>query len=226
MKRTKRELLEAMMVNASNCVVTEFIFGRRAVRKVDEVLEESHTLARLGRRAILRLEASPFNKHRVEQLRIEVREVEKVRDEAREAQRGLGEALIGMAPEFDAATTFEQRCDLLGVNVADRAQLPADCGLVHMALAYGLEDSAAGRSLPHKSGPLCGAIQAHMNHVMFTTPAGRAAMDGMWKELTGPGGLFQGLPIYDQTADGTMVRRPPNLMLVNSTPATQPESSQ
>lgn len=226
MKRTKPQLLEAMLVNISSSVVTEFLFTRLNVRELDHALEHSHTLARIGRRAVLRLEAQPFNKHRVEQLRVEVQEIEKVRDEVQKIQRGLGQALIGMAPEFDAATTFEQRCDLLGVNVVDRAQLPADSGLVHIASAYGLEDSAAGRSLPHKSGPLCAAIQTHMHHVMFTTPEGREAMDKMWEKLTEPGGLFQGLPIYDKADDGSMVRRPPKLALVATTPTIQPESQQ
>lgn len=225
MKRTKPQLLEAMLVNISSSVVTEFLLTRLNVRELDHALEHSHILARIGRRAVLRLEAQPFNKHRVEQLRVEVQEIEKVRDEVQKIQRGLGQALIGMAPEFDAATTFEQRCDLLNVNVADRAQLPANCGLIHMASVYRLEDSATNRS-SNRFGPLFAAIQEHMEHVMFTTPAGQAAMDKMWEKLTEPGGLFQGLPIYDKADDGSMVRRPPKLALVATTPTIQPESQQ
>ena len=226
MKKTKDELLNAVMINSSTSIVTEFLLARLTAREMDEMRQNLWILLAYGRRAVVKLEAKPFNAHRAESIRIELRKMDKQCDELHEVFRGVGAALVGMAPEFDAATTFEQRCELLGVNVVDRAQLPGDSGLVHIASAYGLEDSAAGRSLPHKSGPLCGAIQAHMNHVMFTTPEGRKAMDEMWEKMTAPGGIFQGLPLYDEAADGSMVRRPPNLALVASNPTTPPEGQQ
>ncbi len=226
MKKTKAELLNAVMINSSTSIVTEFLLARLTAREIDEMRKNLWTLLAYGRRAVVKLGTNPFNAHRAESIRIELRKMDKQCDELGEVWRGVGAALVGMAPEFDAATTFEQRCDLLGVNVVDRAQLPADSGLVHIASAYGLEDSAAGRSLPHKSGPLCAAIQTHMHHVMFTTPEGREAMDKMWEKLTEPGGLFQGLPIYDKADDGSMVRRPPKLVLVATTPTIQPESQQ
>ena len=226
MKKAKAEQLEAVLANCSKSIITEFLLTRLTAREIDEMRQNLWTLLAYGRRAVVKLGTNPFNAHRAESIRIELRKMDKQCDELGEVWRGVGAALVGMAKEFDAATTFEQRCELLGVNVVDRAQLPADSGLVHIASAYGLEDSAAGRSLPHKSGPLCAAIQAHMNHVMFTTPEGRAAMDKMWEKLTEPGGIFQGLPLYDKAADGTMVRRPPNLALVTSNPTTPPEGQQ
>ncbi|MGK5044936.1 hypothetical protein ACQ4WP_03415 [Janthinobacterium sp. GB4P2] len=226
MKRSKVEQLEAVLANCSKSIVTEFLFARFNAREIHNMRENLWALLAYGRRAVVKLEANPFNAHRAEFIRIELRKMDKQCDELDEVWRGVGAALVGMAKEFDAATTFEQRCELLGVNVVDRAQLPADSGMVHIASAYGLEDSAAGRGLPHKSGPLCAAIQAHMHHVMFTTPEGREAMDKMWEKLTEPGGLFQGLPIYDEAGDGSMVRRPPKLALVATTPTIQPESQQ
>lgn len=224
MKKPKAEQLEAAMAGCSKSIITEFLVTRYLARQMDSTLQNCWSILWPGRRMVVKLLERPFNEHRAEKIRIELRALDAECDLAADAQRQLGEALVKMAPEFDAATTFEQRCELLGVNAVDRAQLPADSGLVHIASAYGLEDSAAGRSLSHKSGPLCAAIQAHMNHVMFTTPEGRAAMDKMWEKLTEPGGLFQGLPIYDKADDGSMVRRPPKLVLVATTPTIQPES--
>lgn len=226
MKKTKAEQLETVLDNCSKSVITEFLFTRICARDIHEMLENLWSLLAYGRRAVVKLEAKPFNAHRAEIIRSELRKMDKQCDGLHETWRGLGAALIGLAKEFDATTTFEQRCELLGVNTADRAELPVDSGMVQIAFAYGLEDSAAGRGLPHKSGPLCAAIRAHMDHVMLTTPEGRAAMDKMWEKLTEPGGIFQGLPLYDQAADGTMVRRPPNLVLVDPAPTIQQESEQ
>lgn len=226
MKKPKAEQLEAAMAGCSKSIITEFLVTRYLARQMDSTLQNCWSILWPGRRMVVKLLERPFNEHRAEKIRIELRALDAECDLAADAQRQLGEALVKMAPEFDAATTFEQRCELLGVNAVDRAQLPADSGLVHIASAYGLEDSAAGRSLPHKSGPLCAAIQAHMNHVMFTTPEGRKAMDEMWERMAAPGGIFQGLPIFDETGDGSMVRRPPNLTLVASNPTTPPEGQQ
>ncbi|ATD62525.1 MAG: hypothetical protein ACOH2S_27500 [Janthinobacterium svalbardensis] len=226
MKKAYIEQLEAARAGCLNSIITEFLFTRLLARQIGCMQQNYWSFLGPARRQVVKLKQSPFNAHRAESIRVLLREGDKQCDELGVAQRQLGEALVKMAPEFDAATTFEQRCELLGVNVVDRAQLPADSGMVHIASAYGLEDSAAGRSLPHKSGPLCGAIQAHMNHIMFTTPEGRAAMDEMWEKLTEPGGLFQGLPLYDKDADGTMVRRPPNLVVVTTPPADKTGGAQ
>lgn len=214
MKKTKAEQLEAVLANCSKSIITEFLFTRFNAREIDEMRRNLWILLAYGRRAVVKLDAKPFNAHRAESIRIELRKMDKQCDELHEVFRGVGAALVGMAPEFDAATTFEQRCELLNVNAVDRAQLPADCGLIHMASSYRLEDSATNRS-SHRFGPLFAAIQEHIEHVMFTTPEGRKAMDGMWAKLTEPGGLFQGLPLYDEASDGSMVRRPPNLVLVD-----------
>ena len=187
MKKTKAKQLEAAMAGCSKSIIIEFLVACYLARQMDSTLQNCWSILWPARRMVVKLLERPFNEQRAEKIRIELRALDAQCDLAGDAQRQLGEDLAKMAPGFDAAITFEQRCELLGVNVVDCAQLPADSGLVHITSAYDLEDSAVDRSLPYKSRPLCDAIQAHINHIMLTTPEGREAMDKMWGKMTAPG---------------------------------------
>lgn len=203
-------------------VISIFLWMRRAIRQDQAVMDALWDDIRyLRRHAKLLDQASPFNASRAATLRDEADLIQADYDLVRDDCRRLGAALMAGAWEVDEATTFDERCEILNINVADRAQLPADCGLVHMFSAYGLEDSAQRRRMAWKSGPLYSAVQIEIYRVLLETEAGRAASQELWEKATGPGGMFEDLPLYDQQPDGTMKRRPPKLRVVSTTPTTE-----
>jgi len=201
----------------SASAINAFLRIRRAIRSDSETMEELRAdIKYLRHHAGLLARASPFNESRAGMLSDEADLIQADYDYVQKERRHLGVALLAGATEVDEVTTFEQRCDILNINVVDRASLPPDCGLLYMFWAYGLEDSAERRRMPWKSGPLYSAVQSEMDRVMLHTEAGRAAMDQLWKKQTDPGGLFEDLPAYDRQPDGTMKRRPPDLRIVNT----------
>jgi len=161
-------------------------------------------------------QASKFNGARVVVLRAKADAPHAELRRVWEIQRNLGALLLGGAWEIDRITTLTERCELLNVNVVDRAALTEEDGIVRIAVAHGLEDSAQRRRMPWKSGPLLSAMQSEMNHVMLNTEAGRAAMDKMFAAATAPGGPLADVPLYDLQPDGTMKRRPPKLNIVQN----------
>lgn len=196
--------------------IIAFLEMRQAARLnshvVDLLSSEISTLRRLAGKLE---EASKFNGARVVVLRAKADAIQAELRRVWEIQRNLGALLLGGAWEIDRITTLTERCELLNVNVVDRAALTEEDGIVRIAVAHGLEDSAQRRRMPWNSGPLISAMQSEMNHVMLSTEAGRAAMDKMFAKATGPGGPLEGLTLYDEQPDGTMKRRPPTLTVVD-----------
>lgn len=117
-----------------------------------------------------------------------------------------GECINAMAPLFDQMTTLRERCDVLGVNDADRPKLADDDGLVTIVLAHGFEDSATHRGQASMDTPMFNALHAVMRQWM-DTPAGKKATTEMFDEALRPGGLFYGLPTYRMQANGSMLRQ-------------------
>lgn len=139
-------------------IINAFLHLRRAARLNDAVVNIIYRDMTAARRQAKKLElASPFNAARAALLRADADGMEPGYKRALELQRELGVVLINFAREFDAVTTLAGRCELLNVNVADRGDLTADCGLKHITNAYGLEDSAQRRRMPWKSPPPCTA---------------------------------------------------------------------
>lgn len=197
--------------------INAFLRIRRAIRSDSETMEELRAeIKYLRHHAGMLARASPFNESRAATLSDEADLLQADYDHVQTERRHLGVALLAGAWEVDEVTTFEQRCEILNINEADRKDLPPDCGLLNMFWAYGLEDSAERRRMPWKSGPLYCAVQSEMDRVMLHTEAGRAAMAQLWKKQAETGGLFENLPVYDQQPDGTIKRRPPDLRVLDT----------
>ncbi|MET3132897.1 hypothetical protein AAKU55_003178 [Oxalobacteraceae bacterium GrIS 1.11] len=202
-------------------IINRFLWARRAMRQCDAAVELFMFDMTAARRAAKKLElASPFNANRVALLRADADEIEPRYRRAAAMQREMGAILISGAPELDAATTLDQRFELLNTNVADRAAVPAGTGLVDLVFVYCVEDSAAHRGEDWHDAPMGNAARWAVFDKMSNTPEGEAAMDKLWDEATAPGGLFQCLPMYHEQPDGSMRRAPPRLTLISgpSTP--------
>jgi hypothetical protein len=128
-----------------------------------------------------------------------------------DAMRKWGHFLMDFAAVIDAYSTLEQRCELLNVNAADRRALSPDDGIVRIVFAHGLEDSAERRRAKWKDGPLFRAAEL-VFHEFLMTDAGRAVGDTLFQ----PGGLFEKVPTYSQSPDGTMTRNRPKLRVIDT----------
>lgn len=159
---------------------------------------------------ILKHAGSTFNGSRIAAL--EAQAMEPAFEEHRARLKGVGEFLLDMASTFDSVTTLTQRCEILGVNVADRGALTEEDGLVRIFNAHGLEDSAYHRNRGWKSGPLHESTVEIFIDFMLNTMEGRKLGDSLFE----PGGLFEDVPLYRREQDGTMVRQPPRLRVVAS----------
>lgn len=195
-------------------VLVEFSVVRHFIRANHERLHRFRVeMARLHRLS-KRLSWSPFNKHRVDLVDAHAANVRELFSLAKDAERKLGRIVFDMAPFIDAATTMEQRLELLNCNQADRAQLDEpNIGLVELIAVYCVEDSAAHRGDRFNDRPLHAAVNAEMIRVMFDTPEGRAASKPITDSLFAPGGLLHTVPTYYRQADGTMKRKAPSLVL-------------
>ena len=193
-----------------------FIRLRMSARRQHAYLATINRALRMVRRRHERMveAAMPFDGARRSKLEADIAEIEGIRDEARVLYREIGALLIAVADPIDAETTLEQRLELLNCNVADRTELPSDSqGMLYLMGVYCLEDSAGHRRDQFNDRPLHGAVNTHIQHVMFATPEGRAATDKLFDRLFAPGGLFEGVPTYTRKPDGTMLRNPPKLTL-------------
>ena len=185
---------------------------RRELRLMHATLNIAWDASQEIKRSAKKLEqASPFNHARVAELQQRAALIDASRKEMEEIFVSIGRYLIQVAPEFDAATILEERCEILNVNIADRKQLLPEHGLVEIVCAYGLEDSAYYRGRGWKCGPLYDAINGEIMRVLFDTPEGREMSERMTNELFAPGGLFYGVPTYYPQPDGTMIRKAPDL---------------
>ncbi len=112
---------------------------------------------------------------------------------------------------IEQALSFDDLCDLLGVNHAHRAEAAevcaGDAGVVGGLLWIGgeFEDSAdhkSGRSNRGNTGPLTAAVQNMYQKFLLENPS--AIPDPF-----APGGPFYGAPRQEMAPDGTVqIRRP------------------
>ena len=187
---------------------------RRGIRQIVQALDSARAQRNQYQRQanILKHAGSPFNASRIAALESKSRAMEPLCDDLRVRLKGLGQFLLDMASTFDSVTTLTQRCEILGVNVADRGALTEEDGLVRIFNAHGLEDSAYHRNRPWKSGPLHESTVEIFIDFMLNTAEGRKIGDSLFE----PGGLFADVPLYRWEPDGTMVRQPPRLRIVES----------
>lgn len=191
---------------------------RRSIRQIVQALDSARAQRNQCQRQanVLKHAGSPFNASRISTLESLVSAIELTVDDLRARLKGLGQFLLDMASTFDSVTTLTQRCEILGVNVADRGALTEEDGLVRIFNAHGLEDSAFHRNRPWKSGPLHESTVEIFIDFMLNTVEGRKIGDSLFE----PGGLFADVPLYRRDPDGSMVRQPPRLRIVESDSST------
>lgn len=194
------------------------VIVRRSIRQIVQALDSARAQRNQYQRQanILKRAGSPFNASRIAALESKSRAMEPWCDDLRARLKGLGQFLLDMASTFDSVTTLTQRCEILGVNVVDRGALTEEDGLVRIFNAHGLEDSAYHRNRPWKSGPLHESTVEIFIDFMLNTAEGRKIGDSLFE----PGGLFADVPLYRREPDGTMVRQPPRLRIVESDSST------
>lgn len=192
----------------------EFMIVRHLVRANHERIADARQTLALARRTAKRLEASPFNKHRLNQVNDHITALREYQQELFNSRRALAQIVIQLAKRIDLATTLEQRLELLNCNPADRAELKeANIGLVELISVYCVEDSAAHRGAEYNNQPLHSAIWPELIRSMRDRPEGRAAMDSLFDEAFAPGGIFYGVSTYSRQPDGSMKRKAPSLVL-------------
>lgn len=194
--------------------LTEFIVIRHFVRANDARMKRLWAEEKRVRKLLERLAWSPFNKHRIEQVNEYVAAVAELRKLARSAEQRLGRIVIDVALRIDAATTMEQRLELLNCNPADRADLiEPDIGLVELISVHCVEDSAAHRADEFNNRPLHSAVWAEIIRSMRDTPEGRAASARFMDEALAPGGLLYGVRTGHLQPDGVLKLQAPALVL-------------
>ncbi|RDK01623.1 hypothetical protein [Paraburkholderia lacunae] len=184
---------------------------RSAARARARLHDDRRHIERQAR--VLKAGGNPFDKARIRKLHNMVRELDPRFRELREKSNELARLLMHAAPIIDACTTLNERCEVLNVNIADREGLEESTGIVHIVFAHGLEDSAERRREDCKGGPLFYAMQLVFLDFLCDTPNGRALGASLFK----PGGMFGGAPKYTRHTDGTILRNPPSLCIVNAT---------
>ncbi|HGM5020796.1 TPA: hypothetical protein ACKPYW_005273 [Pseudomonas aeruginosa] len=154
------------------------------------------------------LKGMPFTEQALERERMAYRERARV---AAQAMEECGAWLIGNSAMIEQALSFDDLCDLLGVNHAHRAEAAEDCagdaGIVGGLLWIGgeFEDSAnhkSGRSNRGVTGPLTAAVQNLFQKFLLENPS-------VIPDPFAPGGPFYGAPRQEMAPDGTVqIRRP------------------
>jgi hypothetical protein len=194
--------------------VTEFVLIRHYARANCERLASAHALLKRVEHIAQHYSKSPFDRHRLKEANEHLEAMREHQQSIYRAQENLGRIIVELAPRIDAATTMQQRLELLNCNQADCAQLEEpDIGLINLIAVYCVEDSAAHRDDEFRDRPLFNAVNAEMMRVMFRTPEGRAASQPIFDEMFAPGGLLHGVPTYYRQPDGTMKRKAPSLVL-------------
>lgn len=167
-------------------IIKAFIYLRRSIRQrhaiIDDAVATRTSLLRMARK----LDAgSAFDQALAATCRARHAALSPEFEDLLEWRRQLGRELLTMAPQFDAATTFEQRLDLLNVNAADRAGIDAGAGLMMIMAGHCLEDSAARRGEHHHSGPLFDSVLLNIILAMSSTAESRAATDKVMVDVFG-----------------------------------------
>ncbi|MFT4504599.1 hypothetical protein [Caballeronia sp. 15711] len=183
--------------------------ARRAVAKQDRLHDEARRLRRSA--LALRTLGSPFDRARILELEKQADQLGKESCKISDAMRGYGKLLMDLALFIDTYTTLDERCDLLNVNIADRSKLSPEDGVVRIVFAHGLEDSAERRHCQWNDGPLFRAAQLVFADFLLS-PECLALRVGLFQ----PGGLFERVPTYSTSRDGTLKRNPPKLRMVTT----------
>lgn len=124
--------------------------------------------------------------------------------EANEALREGGQHLIRLGDVVDRSTTFAERCELLGVNPADRQELPAAAGFAAI-VGLGFEASSQFRIDGGERGPLFHAVWPLIVDEMCASPKGHFFLDAMFEHC----GELAGLRRYRLRPDGSPVQLEP-----------------
>lgn len=188
------------------------VMMRRGIRRAVAALDRQHDMAHQYRRQArkLRDRATPFDAARIATLESLADAATAACEPLRETLHRCGDILADAAPMIDAGLTLAQRCEILNVNMADRADLTDEDGLHRIVFAHGLEDSAARLKDDWKNGPLFQASQRVFMDFLLNTREGQKLGDSLFE----PGGMFESVPTYKQAPDGTMKRQLPRLRVV------------
>lgn len=187
---------------------------RRNVREIIRHREQLSTTARVVERAakVMREAGNPFDQNRIEVRESQAKLLREIARDYRQILQDAGRVLVDSAPLIDGVLTLAQRCDLLNINVADRADLTDEDGIVQLVYLRGLEDSAEHRGQDFKDGPLFNAMALVFIDFLCNHPEGRKLGDSLFE----PGGMFESVPKYRQLPDGSMERMPPRLQVVGN----------
>jgi hypothetical protein len=191
---------------------------RRNVREIIRRREQLSSTARVTERAarVMREAGNPFDQNRIEAREFQAKLLRKSASDYRQMLQDAGRMLVDTAPVIDGVLTLAQRCDLLNINVADRAGLTEEDGFVQLIYMRRLEDSAfyRGKEDWGFDGPLNQAMMLVFMDFLCNHPEGQKLGDSLFE----PGGMFENAPRYRQLPDGSMERMPPRLQVVgNST---------
>lgn len=132
---------------------------RRAIRHSLALRDSWVEHSRIARRALSRLNGEG-GVHLISVRRAIGAQHAEARKRIREANAVLregGQHLIRIGDVIDRSATFEQRCKLLGVNPADREELPPDTRFAAI-IGLGFEASAQYRIDGSQRGPLLGVL--------------------------------------------------------------------
>lgn len=138
-----------------------------------------------------------------------------LRGEARAGMAHLGRQLVQAAPYIDAATTIEDRCDILNVNRAHRTFSGRSPGLLVLILHLDIEDSALTVGAQFKNGPLFRCLIAHVGSWLAKHPGDEARDAEPPGSLFHRDGLYFGIPDWHRENDGT-VSYDPSMRLMHS----------
>jgi hypothetical protein len=202
--------------------VMRFIALRMIATAGAQNLESIRAEIRLIRRFLKKIDVeSPFNSARIFAANAELARLDGLRDQGKDVECKIGRLIIDTGRELDDVLTFDETCDLLEVNAAQRKEI-IECDFIDkrdfmtIASAFGFDHSATYRSEGTKSNPVYWAITQEIMRVMFDTPEGKEASAEMLEELFQPGGLFHGVPTYYRQPDGAMARKSADLAVHDS----------
>lgn len=159
-------------------IIITFLRLRREIRRHQELDVRVYWAVRRARRDVVLLKkGTVFEQARAKTIAARASTLDEIWHNGNLHNRELGRKLLAMAPAFDVVTTFEQRLDLLNVNVVDRARIDGGAGLVELVAGYFVEDSAARRGENRTSGALFSALEFELISWMTSTAEGLAATD-------------------------------------------------
>lgn len=186
---------------------------RRNIRRLAEWNKWERDHIRYLKKEAQRLtdRGNPFDTARIAHIKARIHDRESYCHERSELMKENARLMINAAPAIDKATTLEERCSLLNVNVSDRGDLNEADGIVQLIYLHRLEDSATyrGKEDWDFDAPMHKAMMLVYMDFLINTPEGKKIGDSLFE----PGGMFEFLPMYKQAADGTTVRQPPPLRL-------------